>query len=108
MEDIRYEPLPPNQDNAHVERLIRDLTWGVWNNVWRNRFNLTGIPPWGDLELLASHNLKLVHYLSAVWNNVPPNMGLLEDQGYIRELPGTFLGGETSGYMLTDKALKGG
>lgn len=107
MEDPRFEPLPPTQGNAYVERLVRDLAWAVINDVWRNRFNLTGIPVWGDLQLLASHNPDLEQYLAEVWNNHPPNMGLLEEQGYIRAIPNTSLGDDTSGYMLTPKGLRG-
>lgn len=104
MKDPRFDALPSDTPKR-IDRLTRDLAWGVLNEKWDNAFYIQGIPAWGDLEFATRWNRDtLMSYLSEVWDNKPPNPARLVDLGYIIE--GDGVGNDIARYRLTEKGLR--
>src|SRR5690606_8328104 len=103
MNDPRFESLP-SDTSKYIDRLARDLAWGVLNNKWYNEFYLQGIPQWRDLAFSKRNRIEIQQYMADVWQNHSLDLVLLEDLGYIIEVQKE--GNDTSLYKLTDKALQ--
>ena len=104
MNDPRFDALP-SDPSKHIERLARDLAWGVLNEKWTNVFYLQGTPTWDRLEFAESRNPDtLKSYLSEVWSNKPPNPANLVELAYLRM--GQGVGNDTAEFTLTEKGLR--
>ena len=106
MSDPRFDPVP-DDPAKRLDRLAHDLAWGVWNNKWRNVFNLQGIPAWGELRFARRMNTtELQEYLAKAWDNQPPNPAQLVDLGILTEVPGGIRGNDTASYRLSRNGLE--
>lgn len=104
MHDPRFDPLPLDKAK-YIERLARDLAWGVLNGIWKNTFYISGSPMRENITFSTDYNQKpLKDYLNTVWDNKISFLNELLTLGYIHQT--IMMGGGVFIYPLTQKGLQ--
>lgn len=101
---VIYEPLP-SKVSEYLERLARDLAYGVENGLWENSFYIVYIPGWdcyfsGDSWARSN---EVIDYINQVWGEVKPPLKDMIQRKYLQPVQG--IGDDITLFELTEKAF---
>lgn len=103
MHDPRFDPLP-EYPIQRIERLTRDLAWGVYYKKWDADFNFQ--LEYGSGYFFDGYTIskELRHYIEEVWGPEHPSLSLLIKFNFMDQVEA--LGGDTYKFELTEKAFR--